>query len=51
MTPTTEVDQLKQQNAMLLKRLMAVSRERDYLIKQLAAQQSDAATEDVAVAK
>jgi hypothetical protein len=35
--PLTEVEQLKQQNALLLKRLMVVSRERDELAKQLAA--------------
>ena len=35
--PATEVDQLKQQNALLLKRLMMVSRERDALMKQIAA--------------
>ncbi|MGB2714172.1 MAG: hypothetical protein WBC51_08345 [Vicinamibacterales bacterium] len=36
MTPVTEIDQLKQQNALLLKRLLTVSRERDELAKQLA---------------
>jgi hypothetical protein len=36
-TPVTEVEQLKQQNALLLKRLIVVSRERDALAKQLAA--------------
>jgi hypothetical protein len=37
MTPVTEIEQLKQQNALLLRRLLAISRERDELAKQLAA--------------
>ncbi len=37
MTPVTEIDQLKQQNAMLLKRLLLLSRERDQLLKLVAA--------------
>ena len=37
MTPITELDQLKQQHALLLRRLLAVSRERDELVKQIAA--------------
>lgn len=37
MTPATELEQLKQQNALLLKRLMVISRERDVLAKQVAA--------------
>ena len=45
MTPSTEVDQLKQQNALLLKRLLVVSRERDALAKQLAALRPEATTE------
>lgn len=40
MTPATELDQLKQQNALLLKRLMVISRERDALAKQIAALQA-----------
>jgi hypothetical protein len=42
LTPVTEVEQLKQQNAMLLKRLMTVSRERDALLTQIAEQQAAA---------
>ena len=42
MTPVTEVEQLKQQNALLLKRLLLVSRERDALLKQLAEQHAAA---------
>ena len=34
--PVTEVEQLKAQNALLLKRLLVVSRQRDELLKQLA---------------
>lgn len=34
-TPLTEVEQLRQQNALLLRRLMVVSRERDALRRQL----------------
>ena len=41
MTPVTEVEQLKQQNALLLRRLLAVSRERDALAKQVAALQPE----------
>jgi hypothetical protein len=37
--PLTELDQLKQQNALLLRRLMVVSRERDDLRCQLEALQ------------
>ena len=44
-TPLTEIDQLRQQNAMLLRRLIALSRERDELAKQLAAQRPVASTE------
>jgi len=39
-TPLTEVEQLKQQNALLLRRLLIVSRERDDLRRQLAAAQT-----------
>jgi hypothetical protein len=42
MTPVTEVDQLKAQNALLLRRLMQVSRERDELLKRIAALRLDA---------
>ena len=35
--PATELEQLRRQNALLLKRLLAVSRERDELTKKLAA--------------
>ena len=42
-TPVTEVEQLKQQNALLLRRLMIVSRERDDLRRQLDAAQKDGA--------
>lgn len=37
--PTTEVEQLKRQNALLLKRLLVVTGERDRLAQQLADQQ------------
>ena len=42
MTPTTEVEQLKQQNALLLKRLLTVSRERDQLAREIAKLRLDA---------
>jgi hypothetical protein len=42
MTPVTEIDQLRQQNSLLLRRLLVISRERDQLLKQLAATRSDA---------
>jgi hypothetical protein len=35
--PLTELDQLKRQNALLLKRLLVISRERDALKLQIAA--------------
>jgi hypothetical protein len=41
-TPVTEVEQLKQQNALLLKRLLVVSRQRDELARQLAALRPEA---------
>ena len=37
--PLTELEQLKQQNALLLRRLLRVSRERDELKRQLDAVQ------------
>jgi hypothetical protein len=42
-TPISEIDQLRQQNALLLKRLLIVSRQRDELAKQLAAVKTDGA--------
>jgi hypothetical protein len=45
MTPATEVEQLKQQNALLLKRLLVISRERDALAQQLAALTSQQAND------
>jgi hypothetical protein len=48
MTPLTEVEQLKQQNALLLKRLLLLSRERDALAKQLAALTTTKPTPEVA---
>lgn len=49
MTPVTEVEQLKRQNALLLKRLLNVSRDRDELARQLAAREAlpKTATPDV----
>lgn len=44
MTPVTEIDQLKRQNALLLKRLLLVSRERDQLLRQIAALEPHAET-------
>jgi hypothetical protein len=46
MTAVTEIDQLKQQNALLLKRLLKLSRERDALAKQLAAVHPQATAAD-----
>jgi hypothetical protein len=37
MTPVTELDQLKQQNALLLRALQRANREKDELAKRLAA--------------
>jgi hypothetical protein len=45
MTPPTEIDQLKQQNALLLKRLLVISRERDQALEQLAALRPEQASE------
>lgn len=42
MTPLTEVEQLRQQNSLLLKRLLVISRQRDELAKQLAALRPEA---------
>lgn len=42
-SPLTELDQLKQQNALLLRRLLTVSRERDELRRQLEAMQTQTA--------
>jgi hypothetical protein len=51
MTPADEeLDQLRKQNAQLLRALMRVKQERDALAKQLAALRSDTTTENVAVA-
>ena len=45
MTPTAEeLDELKKQNAMLLRALMRVKAERDALLKQLADKQPEAVT-------
>ncbi|HXG69768.1 MAG TPA: hypothetical protein VNJ04_04050 [Gemmatimonadaceae bacterium] len=43
MTPDTEVEQLRRQNALLLKRLLFISRERDHLRTLMAALRSDVA--------
>ena len=52
MTPVTEVEQLKAQNALLLKRLLTVSRQRDELARQLAElQPGTASANDAAVAR
>ena len=49
MTPTDEdIDQLKKQNAMLMRTLMRVKAERDTLAQRLAALQPDIVTNDAA---
>ncbi len=52
MTPPTEIEELKRQNAMLLRRLLVISRQRDELAKQLAARRPETAhANDEAVAR
>lgn len=41
--PVTEIEQLRQQNALLLRRLLIVTRERDELRRQLEAPKDGAA--------
>jgi hypothetical protein len=42
---TLELDELRRQNALLLRRLIAISRERDELLKRIAALTSPQETE------
>lgn len=52
MTPDSEeVDQLKKQNAMLMRALMRAKAERDALLKQLAALTPEPATANEAAAR
>jgi hypothetical protein len=51
MTPVTELDQLRQQNSLLLRRLMTVSRERDQLVKEIVKLRLDAEPRDAEAAR